>query len=359
MKILDKYLVKQFLQTIFFGLIAFTLIFVVIDMMENLDDFIDQSVPATIIFHYYLVFAPEIIRLITPVSVLFAALFIAGKSSSLSELTAIKASGISMYRFMLPFLITSFVISMLSVYFAGYVVPMANKIKTNLEMTYLKRGINYAGTNLFFQDSKSIVNISFFDNLSNQAVRVSLQEFEPDNPTKMVSRIDATRMTYDTTSKNWTARNGVKRIFLENGEQTSYFDTLRLRYLGFTPKELDSKQQKIEEMNFEELKKYIKTQQQAGNDPTDTLIEYYSRYSFSMASFIIVFFGLPISANKRKGGVAVHVGINILVTFIYLVFMKISQAFGKNDAMNPILTAWLANLIFLAAAIYNLPKMRQ
>ena len=360
MKILDKYLVKQFLQTIFFGLIAFTLIFVVIDMMENLDDFIDQSVPATIIFHYYLVFAPEIIRLITPVSVLFAALFIAGKSSSLSELTAIKASGISMYRFMLPFLITSFVISMLSVYFAGYVVPMANKIKTNLEMTYLKRGINYAGTNLFFQDSKSrIVNISFFDNLSNQAVRVSLQEFEPDNPTKMVSRIDATRMTYDTTSKNWTARNGVKRIFLENGEQTSYFDTLRLRYLGFTPKELDSKQQKIEEMNFEELKKYIKTQQQAGNDPTDTLIEYYSRYSFSMASFIIVFFGLPISANKRKGGVAVHVGINILVTFIYLVFMKISQAFGKNDAMNPILTSWLANLIFLAAAIYNLPKMRQ
>jgi lipopolysaccharide export system permease protein len=360
MKILDKYLVKQFLQTIFFGLIAFTLIFVVIDMMENLDDFIDQSVPATIIFHYYLVFAPEIIRLITPVSVLFAALFIAGKSSSLSELTAIKASGISMYRFMLPFLITSFVISMLSVYFAGYVVPMANKIKTNLEMTYLKRGINYAGTNLFFQDSKSrIVNISFFDNLSNQAVRVSLQEFEPDNPTKMVSRIDATRMTCDTTSKNWTARNGVKRIFLENGEQTSYFDTLRLRYLGFTPKELDSKQQKIEEMNFEELKKYIKTQQQAGNDPTDTLIEYYSRYSFSMASFIIVFFGLPISANKRKGGVAVHVGINILVTFIYLVFMKISQAFGKNDAMNPILTAWLANLIFLAAAIYNLPKMRQ
>src|SRR5512140_2538711 len=127
MKILDKYLVRQFLQTIFFGLIAFTLIFIVIDMMENLDDFIDQSVPATIIFHYYLVFAPEIIRLITPVSVLFAALFVAGKSSNLSELTAIKASGVSMFRFMLPFLVASFLISLGSIYFAGYVVPMANK----------------------------------------------------------------------------------------------------------------------------------------------------------------------------------------------------------------------------------------
>ena len=360
MKILDRYLTRQFLQTIFFGLIAFTLIFVVIDMMENLDDFIDQSVPGSIIFRYYLVFTPEIIRLITPVSVLFAALFVAGKSSSLSELTAIKASGISMYRFMLPFLVTSFIISMLSIYFAGYVVPMANKIKINYEMTYLKRGINYAGANIFFQDSKSrIVNISFFDNSSDQAVRVSVQEFQPNDPTNMVSRIDASNMIYDTLSRTWIARNGVRRIFRENGESTFYFDTLRLNYLGFTPRELDTKQQKIEEMNFDDLKKRIKAQQQAGNDPTDTLIEYYSRYSFSMASFIIVFFGLPISANKRRGGVAVHVGINILVTFIYLVFMKISQAFGKNDALNPILTAWLANLIFLAAAIYNLPKMRQ
>jgi lipopolysaccharide export system permease protein len=360
MKIIDRYLVKQFVQIIFFGLIAFTVIFVVIDLMENLDDFIDQSVPAAIIFRYYLVFAPEIIRLITPVSVLFAALFVAGKSSSLSELTAIKASGVSMFRFMVPFLVTSFIVSMLSIYFAGYVVPMANKIKVNIELTYLKRGNNYAGANLFFQDSKSrIINISFFDNASNQAIKVSIQEFQPLDPTKMVSRIDAARMSYDTLRRCWIAKNGVKRIFMENGENNTYFDTLKIDYLSFTPKELDTKQQKIEEMNFGELKKYIKTQEQAGNDPTDTLIEYYSRYSFSMASFIIVFFGLPISANKRRGGVAVHVGINILVTFIYLVFMKISQAFGKNDAMNPILTAWLANLIFLAAAVYNLPKIRQ
>jgi lipopolysaccharide export system permease protein len=179
MKIIDRYLVKQFVQIIFFGLIAFTVIFVVIDLMENLDDFIDQSVPAAIIFRYYLVFAPEIIRLITPVSVLFAALFVAGKSSSLSELTAIKASGVSMFRFMVPFLVTSFIVSMLSIYFAGYVVPMANKIKVNIELTYLKRGNNYAGANLFFQDSKSrIINISFFDNASNQAIKVSIQEFQ-------------------------------------------------------------------------------------------------------------------------------------------------------------------------------------
>ncbi len=129
MKIIDKYLTKQFLQTILFGLLGFTIIFIVIDAMENLDDFIDQNVPALKILHYYIVFSPEIIRLMTPVAVLFAALFTAGKAASSSELTAIKASGVSLFRFMLPFLITTFIVSLFSIYFSGYVVPMANKTK--------------------------------------------------------------------------------------------------------------------------------------------------------------------------------------------------------------------------------------
>src|SRR3970040_1787410 len=157
MKIIDIYLVRQFLQTILFGLLAFTLIFVVIDMVENIDDFIDQNVSTDIILHYYLVFSPEIIKLMTPVSVLFAALFTAGKMTSLSELTAIKASGVSLYRFMIPFLATTLIICFLSIYFAGYVVPDANQTKVNIERKYLNKGHVFAGSNIFFQDSKTTI----------------------------------------------------------------------------------------------------------------------------------------------------------------------------------------------------------
>ncbi len=360
MKILDKYLTKQFIQTIVFGLFAFTLIFVVIDMMENLDDFIDQNVPAHIIFHYYLVFSPDIIKLMTPVAVLFAALFTVGKSANLSELTAIKSSGVSIYRFSAPFLITTLFISLFSVYFSGYVVPLANKTKQHIEMTYLNRGYSFSGSNLFFQDSNTrIVNISFFDDSRDQANRVSIQSFAKNDPTKMVSRIDAVNMVYDSLSNSWTAHRGVKRTFEDSTQTAQYFTVLKITNLNFTPKELRTKQQKPEEMNLTELKNSINTQKKAGIDPTNTLIEYYSRYSFPMASLVVVLFGLPISANKRKGGLAVQVGINILVTFIYLVFMKVSQAFGKNGAMNPLLTAWLANLIFLAGALINFPRIRQ
>jgi lipopolysaccharide export system permease protein len=77
-----------------------------------------------------------------------------------------------------------------------------------------------------------------------------------------------------------------------------------------------------------------------------------------MTCVIIVLFGLPISANKRKSGLAAQVGMNILITFIYLVFMKVSQAFGKNGAMDPVLTAWFANLIFVAGTFITLPRMK-
>ena len=360
MKIIDKYLIKQFLQTIVFGLLGFTVIFIVIDAMENLDDFIDQSVPALKIIHYYIVFSPDIIRLITPVAVLFAALFTAGKAANLSELTAIKASGVSLFRFMLPFIIATFFISMFSIYFSGYVVPMANKTKLNIEQEYLKKNINFSGSNIYFQDSKQrIVSISFFDNNSNRANRISIQDFNSKDQKQMQSRIDAVSMTYDTLKHVWIAYNGIKRDFFGKKQNAEYFAEYQIPDLNFSPADLLQKQTRPSEMNLSELSKLIKSQENAGNDPTSTLIEYHSRIAFAMTSVIVVLFGLPISANKRKGGIASQIGLNILVTFLYLVFMKISQAFGKNGSLNPIITSWIANFIFMIAAAINLWRARQ
>lgn len=360
MKLIDKYLTKQFVQTILFGLLAFTIVFIVIDAMENLDDFIDQNVSAIKIFHYYLVFSPDIIRLMTPVGVLFAALFTAGKAANLSELTAIKASGVSLFRFMLPFLITTLFISVFSIYFGGYVVPMANKTKLNIEQVYLKKNLTFSGSNLYFQDSKSrIVSISYFDQDNNTASRVSIQEFDPNDLKVMILRIDAMTLTYDSLKNIWIANNGTKRDFSNQKQTAEYFTNLELAYLNFSPINLQKKQTRPTEMSFDELKELIDSQKFAGNDPTSTLIEYHSRIAFAFTSVIVVFFGLPISANRRKGGLASQVGLNILVTFLYLVFMKVSQAFGKNGSLNPVLTAWFANIIFMIAAGFNLWRARQ
>lgn len=357
MKIIDKYLIKQFLQSILFGLIAFTFLFVVIDMMEKLGDFIDQNVDANMIIQYYIVFTPEIIRLITPVAVLLASLFTVGKLSNQNELTAIKSSGISFYRFMMPFFITSLIISLLSVYFGGYIVPMANKHKVFIEQTYLKKGVVYFGSNIYFQDTKTrIVTINIYDLANGQANQVSIQEFDPKDHTKLIERLDAFRMKYDTSKSCWILYNGIKRTFNDTSETIEKFVVKEFYGLNFKPEDVIKKQRKPEELSLPELSELANEQKRTGNDPTQIQIEYQSRIAYAFSNVIVVLFGLPISAGRRKTSLAMHFGINLLITFIYLVFMKVSQAFGKNGLLDPFLTAWFSNFIFLIAAIYNIKR---
>jgi len=348
------------LQTTLFGLLTFILIFVLIDLMEKLGNFIDQEVAAKTIFEYYFVFIPEIIRLMLPVSVLLGTLFTVGKLSNLNELTAIQSAGISFIRFSIPFLATTLIISFFAIYFGGYVVPKANKQRIFIEKNYLKKGLVYSGSNIYFQDKANrIVTIDFFNTNDNRANRVSIQEFNPTNLTEMIHRIDAKKMVYDSTSQSWIAQKGVERFFFNGKDSVKKFTKLLISDLSFKPEDVIKKQRKPDEMTLPELKEYAKNQLETGNDPTRIEIEYQSRIAFAFASFVVVLFGLTISANKRKGGLAVHFGINVLLVFIYLIFMKISQAFGKNGIMNPILTAWIANLVFLSAGIFNLIRLKK
>ncbi|MGE5682612.1 MAG: LptF/LptG family permease [Bacillota bacterium] len=360
MRIIDRYFIKQFLQTLVFALAAFVVIFVVIDMMENLDDFIDHNVATPLIFEYYLYFIPEIVRLMLPVATLLSCLFTVGKMANQNELTAVKSAGVSLYRIMAPYIATGLVISFFSIYFGGYIVPLANKGKVYIEQNYMKKDVVSAGTNIFFQDTRNrIVDIFYYDPQGLMATQVSIQEFNNMDLTQMTSRIDASRMQYDSLKKVWNIYDGIKRTFNGDDESAERFNRLTVNYLNFLPKDIMAKQLKPEEMTLSELKTFYKNQERTGNDPTRTLIEYYSRYSFAFASVIVLFLGLPLASIKKRGGLALQFGMSLLFTFIYLGFMKISEAFGKNGVVDPLFTAWFANIIFLIAAFINMLRTQK
>jgi len=361
MKIIDKYLIRQFLQTLLFGIITFVLLFIIINLMEQLGSFVDNKTPVSMVLQYYFYYTPEIIRLTLPISVLLSCLFTSGKMSTLNELTAIKAGGVGLARYMLPFLATAFIISLFLIYFSGFVVPEANKKKLYIERMHMGLGsAHLSGSNIFFQDSRTrIVTISNYDIERNRAVNVSIQEFDKDNLTKMTSRIDAATMFYKKASKTWSLTGVIKREFHDNNLQNERkVVSMNIKDLNFLPKDIINKQRKEEEMTLNELSYFAKDQVKAGNDPTETYIEFHSRIAFAFSPLIVVLFGLPISANKRKGGLALQFGLNLLITFIYLVFMKVSQAFGKNGILDPVSTAWFANFLFLIAALYNIKRLR-
>ncbi len=360
MLIIDRYLIKQFLLTALFSLLTFLAIFIIVDLMEHIDEFIDFDVPFGIILKYYAVFLPQMIRYTTPISVLLAALFVTGKLSDLNEVTALKASGMSLYRYMAPFIVTTLLISLFSIYFGGYISPIANKIKVSIERNYMDWGTIRSGNNIFFQDTKTrIVTIASFNVNTNQANIISIQDFNPNDISEMIGRIDAKKMKYDSTSASWILMNGVERHFSNLAETQQIFDELKIDNLHFLPKDVIKKQIKNEEMTLTELDELAEEMLTAGNNPKRVQIEYHSRIAFAFASIITVLFGLPLSTNKRKGGLALQFGINLVITFTYLVFVSISQAFGKNGVMSPILTGWLANIIFFVAAILNIARVQK
>jgi len=268
-KIFDRYALRQFITTALFSLGAFVAIFLIIDLMENLDDFLDRSAPAGIIVMYYVYFMPEIIKLMLPVSVLLSALFTTGRLSTYNELTALKSGGVSLYRFMAPFVIFAMVISGFAIYFNGWVVPYTNQKKFQIARVYFHKYLeNSTSSNIFIQDSRSrILSIGIFDESRKTALRVSIQEFDPADLSVMTARYDAFEMRWDADTRDWTLSKGTARSFTEDGEVETPFNEKTLVSMNFSPDDIRKKQQKPDEMNYTELGEFIEGQKRAGRGP--------------------------------------------------------------------------------------------
>lgn len=361
MKKIDGYIIRQFVATLVFALLAFIILFVVIDLMEHLDDFLDSKVPESIIVEYYIYFMPEIIKLVTPIAMLLACLFTTGRMSTSNEITVLKASGMSLYRFMIPYLIVALIISSASIYFNGWIVPEVNKKKIFIERVNLGHySERYGRDNIYFQDSPTrIVNIETFDNQRNIAWKVSIQDFSDTNATVLTARYDSRQMNWDSTQYAWILIEGTHRTFTPAGETASAFGSIVFRSLRFSPDDVTRKIERPEEMGYREMEEFIRKQQESGNDVARWQVDFYSKVSFPFASFIVVLFGVPFAATKRRAGLAIQFGISIGLCFVYLAFMKVSQVFGYNGSLNPLMTAWLANIIFIGAAVLNIVRVKK
>ena len=365
---LDRYVSRQFVKTIIFAILAFSLIFILVDMIENLDDFIDQNVGTHIVLLYYVYFLPRIFSLMVPVAVLLAALFVVGRLSNSNEMTIIKCAGVSLYRFMVPLLAIGLLVSAAMLYFDGWLVPRINAERLNLEREHLKKHLEMRGRyNLFFQDSDNrIISLDYYDEPGATARRVTMQQFAEDDPTIMLRRIDAARMVWKDSLGQWMMYKGLQREFsrdttlpVQQRETVRSFDSLQLGTLALTPEIIIRMQQKPEEMELGDFHDYIDRQRLAGSDIARLLVDYHGKIAFPFASLIVVFFGVPFASVKRRSGLAVQFGISIFLLFIYLVSQKLSQIFGYNGNIHPILAAWFPNLLFFAAGLVAMIRVQK
>jgi lipopolysaccharide export system permease protein len=129
--------------------------------------------------------------------------------------------------------------------------------------------------------------------------------------------------------------------------------------INLEPEQIEKKRLRPEELELTEFKDFIDNLDANGQDSAKEKVDYYSIISFPFANIITIIFGVSISSNRRKGGAALHFGISIIVSFIYLGFVKISQVFGYNGDVNPILTAWSANILFIFVSLVNFYRINK
>jgi lipopolysaccharide export system permease protein len=310
---------------------------------------------------YYLLFSPDIIRLITPIAVLLATLFTVGRMVTFNEIIGVKNAGVSLFRFMVPFLVIGLVITGISLYFNNWIVPKANKDKFSLESNYLGKYKETSGLNrLYFQDSKNqIVIIEQFNDEQMTANRISILVYNPDTLTQLIKRVDAEHMRW--IYNRWVLENAIERDLTNRSETLVTYKEIPveqiqgIKKLNIEPGQILKKQLKPEEMNYSELSEFIENQVKGSQNVDKLQVEFYSKISFPFSSFIVIIFGISISTGtKKKKGLAMQFGISILVSFVYLGFVKISQTFGYNGDLSPLLTAWLANIAFALFGGFNL-----
>ena len=327
------------------SIVAFLIIFVAIDLMEKLDKFLDHKVPFAKLVDYYINFTPQMISLVLPIGLLLGSLFTTGKMSQNNEIIAARSAGMSLYRFMSPFVVLGLLFSFGAVYFNGWILPRANARVDAYQRQYDLPGSSSMGpqSNLHLQEGiGEVIVIQNFTFENMRADRVGIYFFDPKNPIKLYKRIDAKQMLWDSTKRKWRLTDAIERDFTSDSSKENYFhlsDSASLVKFSFTPTELKERQLKMEELTNTQFENRITLAKQAGEDTAHDEVDYYSRYAMSFTALIVVLFGVPFASQKKRGGLAIEFAVAIGIAFAFLSFTKVSQTFGYTGSVDPIFTS--------------------
>jgi lipopolysaccharide export system permease protein len=153
--------------------------------------------------------------------------------------------------------------------------------------------------------------------------------------------------------------NTTRRVLTDTTEIINKIDTLVYARSNITPEDLLDIEILPEEMNFSELNRFVDKMLSLGADARRWLVDLYMKISYPLANFIIVLFGAPMAARKRRSGPALGFALALLISFIYFLFLRTGQVLGHKGDLSPWVGAWIGNIVFGIGAIIIMFKVRK
>ena len=356
MKIIDWYILKKFLLTFFFCIVALTVLVVIIDLSERTDDFTKTGLPAsTIITQYYFGFIPRIDAMLFPLFIFIAVIFFTSKMANRSEIIAILGSGISFGRFLRPYIFGGLLFTGFLWWCNQYVLPPANQRWATFTSTYID--YNYAAyqntstiSNKYFKlDSFSYAGVRYYDTTNKSGNNFFIQQFKN---THLVYNLRAQSINWDTATKKWRLTNVVERRI--NGLKSQVTESpVKHMNFNFKPRDLQRDDYMKDKLTTPELEDYIKLEKLRGSENVNTLLlEKHNRNANPVSVFVLTIIGASLASRKIRGGSGFHLALGVLVCVLYILVGRFSTVFSMKGNFNPMIAAWLPNVVFGVLAWY-------
>ncbi|WNJ20828.1 LptF/LptG family permease [Pontibacter sp. G13] len=352
MKLIDRYIIRQYLSTFVFIMGIVLVICVLVDFVEKLDEFIDKNPPMSeIIFDYYLNFIPFFGNLLLPICVFLAVIFFTSRMSGRTEMIPMLGAGISFYRLLVPYLIASALIAGFSGYLKSYVIPQATAERMVFEYKYFKKKRISSRKHIHKKVAKdTYVYISFYDDKRKEGHTFALERFKEG---EIITRINARKITWVDSTQSWTMRKVYIREIDGLSESMTYHQSMDTTFL-LSPDDIYKKEMMAESMPLPELLRYITLEEMRGSDILQELyIERQRRFSDPVAVVILTLIGFALASRKRRGGIALNIGLGLVLCFLYIALLIGGQAMVGED-VEPWVAVWFPNMIYLPISLYLL-----
>jgi LPS export ABC transporter permease LptG len=343
-------------------LVTFVVLMLVFTCFELLGDIIRNRTPLVTVAAYLANLTPSMIYTITPLSVLIAVLVVFGMLNRSSELTAMKATGISLYRIVLPVLVIASILAVALFVFDQLYLPTANRrqealrnvIKGKPPQTFEHPGQKWIFGLQEPDKPGRIFYYEFFDATQNAFGNVTVFEFNPDS-FSISRRIFASDAHWEPQLQEWVFEHGWERTF-NGAEISSYrpFDVSTFPEINEHPQYFKKEALLSSEMSFDELKAYIHDLSQSGFDTIRLRVQLNRKLANPVITLIMAILAVPFALSMGKRGSLAGIAVAIGVAITYFVVAGTFEAMGNVNLLPAFLAAWSPDVLFGLAGGYLL-----
>lgn len=352
---IDRYLLGIFWSAFLAALLIFLTLFLATDAMSTLVKY--KEISSAVILRYYAVYAPEIIYRMLPIACVVGTVMTISSLNKGSELVALFASGMSLFRISRVIFLSIFVLSIFSYYLSDQLMPAFSRQKNFIyynEMEQTPGRFQTIKTNkIWYRSKNSIFNIKTLNTDGNKAQGLTLYFFNDKWDLVQMLTADSVLMN----GSQWILKHGTVTVF----DQTSSFP-LNDRFVEKTivmtedAQDLRSTGQTSDLLTQAELSRFIAKNKDAGLDTIRYEVDFHTKFSFALAGLVMSLLALPFCVGQARGGggMVKNVGISIGLVVVYWITYSTSQTMGQHGQLAPIVAAWMPNVAMMALGVFLL-----